>query len=280
MSVIINIYKTVARVDAYSKSGEMDDPIWPRSSFTWDGDAGQFRDIQVYVRNDGTSPAYGVVAEVVDVSGPDESTWSKLAATQAALDGATPGNSLALGDIVSGGTVSFWMRVAVPSETDPDDKTDLRLRTTASWSSSSSSSSTSSSSSSNSSSSQSSISSHSSESSTSSSSSSSSHSLSSSSSSTEPHNNFIKGEPLTWIFKMVDATDLWTPETGLTPSAFISKSGGAFVPLTGAPAVSEIGFGWYKVTASTTDTDYYYLIFLATAAGCAQADQAFYLFDA
>ena len=174
MSVIINIYKTVAYVDAYSKSGEMDDPIWPRSSFTWDGEAGQVRDIQVYARNDGTSPAYSVVAEVVDVSGPDESTWSKLAATQAALDGATPGNSLALGDIVSGGTISFWMRVAVPSETDPDDKTDLRLRTTASMSSSSSSSSLSSSSSSASSSSQSSISSHSSGSSSSSESSSSS----------------------------------------------------------------------------------------------------------
>jgi len=174
MSVIINIYKTAAHLDAYSKSGVLDDPIWPRSSFTWDGEVGQVRDIQVYARNDGTSTAYSVVAEVVDVSGPDESTWSKLATSQAALDGAAPGNSLALGDLASGGTISFWMRVTVPGDTEPEDKTDLRLRTTASWSSSSSSSSTSSSSSSNSSSSQSSISSHSSGSSSSSESSSSS----------------------------------------------------------------------------------------------------------
>ena len=78
---------------------------------------------------------------------------------------------------------------------------------------------------------------------------------------------------------MVDESDLWTPETGLTPVAYISKGGGVFVGITGTPAVTEIGYGWYKVTAPGVDTNYNNVVFLALAAGCAQADQAFYLFD-
>ena len=75
---------------------------------------------------------------------------------------------------------------------------------------------------------------------------------------------------------MVDETDLWTPETGKTPVVVISKAGSAFVPLTGAPAVAELGSGWYKVVADPSDVSSLPVVFLATAAGCAQSDQVIY----
>lgn len=141
MGVIINIYKTVAYSDPYSKSGAMDDPIWPRSGFIWDGEDGQYRDIQLYARNDGDIPGLAVIVSVADISGTSEAHWGKVALTQPALAAAAPGGSVALGDIAVAGTVTFWLRVTVPINTDPEDKIDLRVRTSASVSSSSSSSS-------------------------------------------------------------------------------------------------------------------------------------------
>lgn len=85
-----------------------------------------------------------------------------------------------------------------------------------------------------------------------------------------------KGEAFPWVFKMVDETDVWTPETGKTPAVVISKDHAAFAGLTGSPAVSEIGSGWYGVTVPAADMDADAIVLLATAAGCAQADQAIY----
>lgn len=54
-------------------------------------------------------------------------------------------------------------------------------------------------------------------------------------------------------FFMADNADHITGVTGLSPSVTVSKNGGSFsVP---AGAVSEIGFGWYKVAPNATDTD-------------------------
>lgn len=144
----ITLYQTSAFTTTYSQDGSFDDPVWPKSSITWDGEAGEIKDIQIWVRNDGSVEAFDVEVDIVDIDGTDESTWTKLAATQAGLPGATAGASLALGNFAVTGTTNFWLRTQVPVGSDPRDKTDLRIRSTASWSSSSSSSQSSSSSSS------------------------------------------------------------------------------------------------------------------------------------
>ena len=63
-----------------------------------------------------------------DTSGTDESSWGKLALTQAELDMATPGAELAMGDKAHDVTLSFWRRFAVPAGTPVQNKTDLKLR--------------------------------------------------------------------------------------------------------------------------------------------------------
>jgi len=50
---------------------------------------------------------------------------------------------------------------------------------------------------------------------------------------------------------MVLSSDHITGSTGLTPTVTISKNGGPFV--TPAGAISEIGNGWYKIAANSTD---------------------------
>lgn len=54
------------------------------------------------------------------------------------------------------------------------------------------------------------------------------------------------------LFQMVDATDGFTPETGLTPVVTLSKAGGAFAAAAGA--VTEISSGWYQVAGNAADT--------------------------
>ncbi|MCL5102742.1 MAG: hypothetical protein M1133_01330 [Armatimonadetes bacterium] len=66
----------------------------------------------------------------VDASGTDESSWCKVALTQAELDTATPGAELALGDKAHDITLSFWRRFTVPAGTPVQNKTDLKLRIT------------------------------------------------------------------------------------------------------------------------------------------------------
>lgn len=70
----------------------------------------------------------GLLVEVLDAAGGDESAWLRLAATQAELDSATPGAPLNLGDKPHSTKLSFWRRVTVPAETAVQNKTDIRLR--------------------------------------------------------------------------------------------------------------------------------------------------------
>ena len=215
MAAIINIYKTASYSDAYSKDGAMDDPIWPRSGFIWDGEDGQYRDIQLYMKNDGDEDAWAIVVSVADISGTDESTWGKLALTQAGLAGATPGASLQLGDMAPGAIGPFWLRITVPASTPPEDKVDLRVRTSASISSMSSSSS------------ESSISTSSCSSSQSSSSLSSSASSESSSSSSSQHDYLcdnwllaVAHHPISMVYIYEQVGDLNLLDTIATPGSF------------------------------------------------------------
>lgn len=52
-------------------------------------------------------------------------------------------------------------------------------------------------------------------------------------------------------FLMVDATDNVTPKTGLTPTATVSRDGGAFAAAAGT--VAEIASGYYQFDATATD---------------------------
>lgn len=80
-----------------------------------------------------------------------------------------------------------------------------------------------------------------------------------------------KGVQRTIVFKMVDATDFATPETGITVVEEISKDGGAFAACTNTFA--EIGSGWYKIVLTATEMNANEIIFKGTDAGCAQCDR-------
>ena len=70
----------------------------------------------------------GLVVQVLDIAGTDETTWCRLAPTQADLDVATPGMQLILGDKPHATKLSFWRRMIVPAGTSVQNKTDVRLR--------------------------------------------------------------------------------------------------------------------------------------------------------
>ena len=80
-----------------------------------------------------------------------------------------------------------------------------------------------------------------------------------------------KGVARTIVYKMVDATDFATPETGIVVTEEISKDGGAFAACTNADA--EIGSGWYKILLTATEMTASEIIFKGTGAGCAQCDR-------
>ncbi len=68
--------------------------------------------------------------------------------------------------------------------------------------------------------------------------------------------NQIKQSTGTFLYVyLVDATDGYTPETGITgPTITVSKSGGAFAaPNDGT--WTELASGWYKMALDATDTD-------------------------
>lgn len=75
----------------------------------------------------------------------------------------------------------------------------------------------------------------------------------------------------TIVFKMVDATDFATPETGVTVTEEISKDGGSFASCTNA--ASQIANGWYKITLTATEMNASEIIFKGTGSGCAQCDR-------
>lgn len=54
-----------------------------------------------------------------------------------------------------------------------------------------------------------------------------------------------------YMFLMVDATDGYTPETGLTPTCTRSIDGAAFASCANSP--TEVGSGWYKINLAAAD---------------------------
>ncbi|HOF17822.1 MAG TPA: hypothetical protein PK082_02850 [Phycisphaerae bacterium] len=67
---------------------------------------------------------------VIDASGADETAWYRFATAQAALDAATPGASISVGDKPCLETLTIWRRCAVPGGTPVQNKADLRIRVT------------------------------------------------------------------------------------------------------------------------------------------------------
>lgn len=131
MAVIINVYKTSYYTDAYSKDGAMDDPVFKYPPIDFEGDAGQTRDIQLFLRNDGDLIIRDLEVTPHDLDGSDESTWIKLATTQGGLGAAVAGDPLSYGsDLVPTDTYTFWERMTVPASTPAEDKQDLCLRIT------------------------------------------------------------------------------------------------------------------------------------------------------
>lgn len=55
----------------------------------------------------------------------------------------------------------------------------------------------------------------------------------------------------TYMFQMVDATDGYTPETGLTPTCTRSLDGAAFASCANSP--TEVASGWYKIDLAAGD---------------------------
>ncbi len=79
---------------------------------------------------------------------------------------------------------------------------------------------------------------------------------------------------LALVFFMVDSTDHVTGKTGLTPTVTLSKNGGSFASPAGA--VLEIGNGFYKVAANSTDSNTLGVLALtATGTGADRCAMAF-----
>lgn len=70
-----------------------------------------------------------------------------------------------------------------------------------------------------------------------------------------------------YMFKMVDATDLNTAETGLSVAATRSIDGGSFASC--ANSVSEVANGWYKINLAQADLNGDVIVLRMTATGAA-----------
>jgi len=79
-----------------------------------------------------------------------------------------------------------------------------------------------------------------------------------------------KNSALTVPFKMVDATDFVTAETGLTVTAQMSQDGSVFGAAAGV--VSEIGSGWYEMAATAADINANRVVLRFTAPGAAPTE--------
>jgi len=129
MPAIANIYKSVDCIDAYSKDGTMLDPIFGYPDYRFDGDDGQTRDIELFLRNDGSTELRSAVISCIDLVVPSETSWMKLATLWADLDSATPGGDLSVSsDLAPGEIFSFWYRCTVPPGTSEQRKQDLALK--------------------------------------------------------------------------------------------------------------------------------------------------------
>lgn len=74
-------------------------------------------------------------------------------------------------------------------------------------------------------------------------------------------------------FMMVDETDGYSPETGVTVTATISKDGAAFAACTNS--VSEISGGYYKITLTATEMTATTIALKFTGTGCRQTNISF-----
>jgi len=75
--------------------------------------------------------ASGIEVVPIDDAGSSETSWVKLATTQAGLATAVAGASLVLPDKTYAQSISFWRRCTVPAGTTVQNKTDLKLQVTA-----------------------------------------------------------------------------------------------------------------------------------------------------
>lgn len=82
------------------------------------------------------------------------------------------------------------------------------------------------------------------------------------------------GEAFTVLFKMVDATDGYTAETGLTVSAVVDTDDGGFA--TADNSVTEVGVGWYSLVLSASEMTGARIIMQGTASGARAADVVIY----
>jgi hypothetical protein len=69
-----------------------------------------------------------------------------------------------------------------------------------------------------------------------------------------------------FMFKMVDATDHVTAETGITITATRSLDGAAFASC--ANSASEVGNGWYKIDLAAGDLNGNVVVLKFTGTGC------------
>ena len=75
--------------------------------------------------------ASGIEILPIDDAGTSETSWVKLATTQAGLTTAVAGASLVLPDKTYTQSISFWRRCTIPAGTTVQNKTDLKLQVTA-----------------------------------------------------------------------------------------------------------------------------------------------------
>lgn len=114
----------------------MTDPIFKYPPKTFDGENGESDDVELFLKNDGTTKLGGTVPlpfqiTPVDLVGSDETTWIKLATSQGGLNAAIAGDPLDVIDMDPGDFIVFWMRMTVPPSTIEENKQDFRLRITA-----------------------------------------------------------------------------------------------------------------------------------------------------
>ncbi len=96
--------------------------------------------------------------------------------------------------------------------------------------------------------------------------------------------DILQSTAFTWAFKLY-LTDHITPATGKTVAITISKNTAGLAafgnPSAGASVATEVGSGWYYFVSSTTDTNTLGpMIWLGTATGCDNADQAYQVIKA
>jgi len=81
------------------------------------------------------------------------------------------------------------------------------------------------------------------------------------------------------VFLMISNVDHISPITGITPTVLLSKNGGTFAAPVGS--VSEIGNGWYSLSAEVGNVDTLGpLVMHATGAGADPTDVVYFVTNA